>query len=734
MIDLDPCHKDPGLDQAHRNSRHASEDPDKDKAIQAAITRLVALQANARSAAKQAAETGSPPLLGSLAFAFDPKRCPNMLSWFFQELGSPENPQMGSLSSMEWSQSNGGTFIQCIEPDFKDIVNSIQDAEGLKEFSNFPSSFAAFLSVQQMHPGVDPRTSKEDGNSDTANKRVMDDRFVLLKERDTPGTRAGIQDIRLASSKIASGLMGSAAGENRCTYDSKVAFGHVIAACPQLFVNRLLPERGRRADEATILTRALDSQLSPQIIQDVINAEIQACRHHDYGPVKPETPPCSTLTAMDIAMLSSYSPDVAVMILKETKLKAGSAKVYEGSRVDIEEFACLDCLLPAVLKSECVDQLLALPAFQSLLDTKMAVLWPIWYLESAMLLALWSFYFVWHRGEAWSAWPAGSLACLLGVLEGFQLWSNRSPLFGDPSLGRLMNFVTDPYNVVDAMAVTMVLVTLLAESDNRLVAITLLLLLLKIIGTFRSLEAFGFLVSMLLDTVAEIRTFAFLLALMLAGFSFIFEAFIEDMSLSEWLWAMYRLGILGDFDDSIFWDDDGGLAVPLFLFLTVATTVIMLNVLITIVGEAYGKAQSHRDELGWQTRADTIIELESKYLWPWAVQATRRGKPCKLVQYPRCLVHHAGFRLRDPTQLDPWHHRDSTLSTHCGRYPGSEIPELELQAKFPDEGEGMDTDQLSQMLTQREVLRFLTENVAALQRSLDPDEVASTAVPTREGQ
>ena len=80
--------------------------------------------------------------------------------------------------------------------------------------------------------------------------------------------------------------------------------------------------------------------------------------------------------------------------------------------------------------------------------------------------------------------------------------------------------------------------------------------------------------------------------------------------------------------------------LPLIFFqlVTFAITIVMLNVLISIVSEDYGRAQSMRDELNRQQKVGSIIDLESVFMRPfYSTTVVRRGKTCCLAHYPQGL-------------------------------------------------------------------------------------------------
>merc|ERR1712079_242164 len=79
-----------------------------------------------------------------------------------------------------------------------------------------------------------------------------------------------------------------------------------------------------------------------------------------------------------------------------------------------------------------------------------------------------------------------------------------------------------------------------------------------------------------------------------------------------------------------------------FHLIVFAVTIVMLNVLITIVSEGYGLAQANRIELSRRHRASTIVDIENVFLRPCSRRAVRRGKPCVLIRYPMLLLRLAG--------------------------------------------------------------------------------------------
>eukprot|EP01050_Picozoa_sp_SAG11_P009669 SAG11_NODE_925_length_6524_cov_3.379300_2_plen_93_part_00 len=80
------------------------------------------------------------------------------------------------------------------------------------------------------------------------------------------------------------------------------------------------------------------------------------------------------------------------------------------------------------------------------------------------------------------------------------------------------------------------------------------------------------------------------------------------------MYCIVRLSVVALQDPGDFEVGEGELrptAVVFFIVLTVAVNVVMLNVLITIVGESYTQAQANRAELSRRTLAGTILDIEA---------------------------------------------------------------------------------------------------------------------------
>ena len=266
--------------------------------------------------------------------------------------------------------------------------------------------------------------------------------------------------------------------------------------------------------------------------------------------------PVRALSAMDVAMLIQHSPEVAMRVLTEDNLGDGSVMVYNKRHVAIEEFGSLYDLLPVVLGSEYADVLLALPAFEALIETRMKMLWPIWCFETSMLVALCSCYYLWWKSGAVPGWFVVVLACFFGGIEMVQMYQAAQGPFKNSMCTQLLSYAIDPYNIADTLTSLAVILTVTLEASKTPVGITMFLLLIKSFGSLRALSTFAFMISMLLNTFLQIGTFFALLVMLICGASLIFDTLIDDrnIELGDWVWAMYRLGTLSDFDGDTYWE------------------------------------------------------------------------------------------------------------------------------------------------------------------------------------
>ncbi|KAJ1474229.1 hypothetical protein T484DRAFT_1833104, partial [Baffinella frigidus] len=98
------------------------------------------------------------------------------------------------------------------------------------------------------------------------------------------------------------------------------------------------------------------------------------------------------------------------------------------------------------------------------------------------------------------------------------------------------------------------------------------------------------------------------------------------------------------------WPANGFVFVVFFL-VTLLVTVVMLNVLISIVGDAYEEVSMRRREEALNRKAGWIVQLEATYL-SWCVRRCMlRGREFLVFEYHQKLLHDVGLDSYGATTL-----------------------------------------------------------------------------------
>jgi len=682
------------------------------------LARLLESQAGVRADAIWREKHHSNPPLGFVGMTWNPEAegFADTFHEFVSVFGESRPPDVGRKNCACWGPATHATYLELEKPDMASILRTLLSGKGIPDGQDLMPAWMAFAEESR-------RLSEE--------ARKTCDGFWLLGERPSPG--GGVVHPSLHTLKEMVDFMAPFAPA-----DCLTAFASAVAAKPSLVANRSIPDRDRPPEAPTILTFAVEAAVAKLPAGDA-SAFVQLAlrqrehtlawsRKHNCKLELDEDNHCPIfpLTSMDLAMLVLDFPHLALDALEHPGLLGLPDPDHcQARRVLLEEVASLDGLLPALLASKAVDQLLGKPAFVALVNTKLKALWPFILLEVVSLLGLASTYVAWARGagEACGA-VAVVLAVIFGVIELRQMWAACHPLLGDPRKGQLLQHFTDPYNIIDVLAVTLVLGTALspAAATPEAQAVTIFFLLLKLIGILRALEAFGFFIAMLLHIAWNMRPFGLLFVLMIGGFAAIFDQLAPRLdpleeplylgSLAKQLWAMYRLGTLGDFDADDY--EASSWAHIFFVVLTLVVNIMMLNVLITIVGEGYGQAQANRGELGRQARASIVVDLEHTFL-P-ATRAVRRGRPCRLVRYPRILTWAAGLDILPVQHLHRCNLAPADLKDWSPPLP---LLEIAVRVAAVEEVQGEDLNRQREQ-TERALLRRSMEDIhATLHRLTD---------------
>lgn len=130
------------------------------------------------------------------------------------------------------------------------------------------------------------------------------------------------------------------------------------------------------------------------------------------------------------------------------------------------------------------------------------------------------------------------------------------------------------------------------------------------ISYFRMFDGTRYMVRLLAEVIKDMREFFVVLFYSTIAFSFILFVRNPEITFFEYLGVSYRLD-LGDWDaeyTSVFdW--------IIFFLATVINPLIMLNLLISIMGDTYGKVQESNDIANFQELTEMVIEIEKLMFW-----------------------------------------------------------------------------------------------------------------------
>lgn len=96
----------------------------------------------------------------------------------------------------------------------------------------------------------------------------------------------------------------------------------------------------------------------------------------------------------------------------------------------------------------------------------------------------------------------------------------------------------------------------------------------------------------------------------LFSMTFISSTSNTDIDVFAEFFTMYRLNI-GDFDTSGY----SYLEMVIFVVVSWITNIILLNLIISLMGDTYDRVQTNRTASDQEELLDAIIEYENKFVW-----------------------------------------------------------------------------------------------------------------------
>lgn len=175
--------------------------------------------------------------------------------------------------------------------------------------------------------------------------------------------------------------------------------------------------------------------------------------------------------------------------------------------------------------------------------------------------------------------------------------------------GGLLEYWKDPWNYVDV--VRMVFSVWFGVSSNEdLNLLVVALCFFRGFTFFRTFKMTRMFVLLILDVVYEMHSFLIILAYSTLSFGMIY-AVLFNLSSPVQAWTMGYMVLMGDYTTEGF----GFIQWLCFTAVTLVNIIIMLNLLISVLGDAYGKAQECALVNDTLAQLYLILEYESLIFW-----------------------------------------------------------------------------------------------------------------------
>ncbi len=332
-------------------------------------------------------------------------------------------------------------------------------------------------------------------------------------------------------------------------------------------------------------------------------------------------------------------------------------------------------LLPAIMHSAGAKELLTLPSTQAVLAAKWQLLRLYWLLEFACFIVLFFMFMSYALVEGdvargvlltfaclctlplfWVEWRQyDAVQAMRGVGASMAQLRDQTDPAGSTLLVRHMRYFT-MHNIMDLTGLILVWISTVAAlatganddasadvssvaeaslgwRSSSLVAFTVLSLCIKLVSFLKVNTAMGFLVSVISTCVWSMRQFLVFMVVVIVVSGTTFQLQFAPLMMSipsdapgvlsestlggpgahglmNSIWTSFRFTILGEFDPELF--SAGGVAViVIFVLVTLLVNVVMLNILIAIVSDAFKEQHNQADYLAARLTAEIIFGIDS---------------------------------------------------------------------------------------------------------------------------
>lgn len=198
--------------------------------------------------------------------------------------------------------------------------------------------------------------------------------------------------------------------------------------------------------------------------------------------------------------------------------------------------------------------------------------------------------------------------------------------------GGIREYFTDIWNMIDLSRTIMLIVFADSLIKSRSSASTVLLILnlfswARGISYFRIFSRTRYMINLITEVIKDVLPFLIILGYSTVGFGFILKLMnLEVTTSSSYLSTSYliTLGNVNDGNYSI-------IQWICFILATIINPVIMMNLLISIMGDTHDRVQESKEVADYRELANLILEIEIATIWQRNVTCLQRMHVCREV-------------------------------------------------------------------------------------------------------
>jgi hypothetical protein len=177
--------------------------------------------------------------------------------------------------------------------------------------------------------------------------------------------------------------------------------------------------------------------------------------------------------------------------------------------------------------------------------------------------------------------------------------------------GGVSDYWKDPWNYVDVVrAASAIWFGISCSNDWGLNLVVVAMCFFRGFTFFRTFKMTRMFVRLTLDVVGEMYSFLIILAYSTLSFGMIYAVLFQVSSPVE-AWTIGYMILMGDYST----EDSGFIQWLCFTSVTLVNIIIMLNLLISILGDAYARAQEYALVNDTLAQLNVILEYESLMFW-----------------------------------------------------------------------------------------------------------------------